>query len=109
MPALNFKAQFVELILSGEKCQTIRKHRVKEINAGDKLYLYTGMRTKNCKKIAEAICTEAYYTHVSEAISENYAQRDGFKNAKECIDFFKKQYGDLPLDMRLIRWKIIIK
>lgn len=56
MVAINFKKQFVEPIQNGTKTQTCReKNRFK---VGDKLQLYYGMRTKQCKKIADAICTE---------------------------------------------------
>lgn len=51
MPSLNFQKQFVPLIESGEKRQTIRLERKVPIKAGDKLYLFTGLRTKNCKRI----------------------------------------------------------
>lgn len=55
MPALNFTV-FIDKIMSGEKCQTIRPMRKRPIKPGDKLYLYTGMRHKNCQKLGEAVC-----------------------------------------------------
>jgi len=58
MPALNFKKEFVPLIKKGFKKMTIRKDRKCPIMEGNKLYLYSGMRTANCEKIAEAKCTE---------------------------------------------------
>lgn len=51
MPLLNFELRFAGLIESGEKRQTIRAQRKYPIKAGDKLYLYTGVRTKNCRKL----------------------------------------------------------
>ena len=60
MPALNFQKQFVPLIESGEKRQTIRSQRKQPIKVGDLLYLYTGQRTKNCRKLAESICLFAH-------------------------------------------------
>lgn len=51
MPSLNFQKQFVPLIESGEKRQTIRLKRKNPIKVGDNLYLFTGLRTKNCKNI----------------------------------------------------------
>lgn len=57
MPALNFKI-FIDKILSGEKRQTIRPSRKYPVKQGDKLYLYTGMRTKNCRKLGESICSK---------------------------------------------------
>ena len=58
MPALNFQARFAPLVESGEKRQTIRAYRKddRDAQAGDTLYLYTGMRTKACRKLGEARC-----------------------------------------------------
>jgi hypothetical protein len=51
MPSLNFQTQFVRLIESGKKRQTIRPLRKNPIKVGDKLYLFTGLRTKDCKTL----------------------------------------------------------
>lgn len=51
MPALNFQKEFVTLIESGKKRQTIRPHRTNPIKPGDKIFLFTGLRTKSCKRI----------------------------------------------------------
>lgn len=51
MPSLNFQKQFVPLIESGQKRQTIRPVRKNPIKVGDTLYLFTGLRTKGCKRI----------------------------------------------------------
>lgn len=47
---------FIDKILSGEKRQTIRKDgkKWKNVKVGDKLTLYTGLRTKDCRKLGEA-------------------------------------------------------
>jgi hypothetical protein len=50
----------------GLKCQTIRvlryyKGKPNPVKVGDKLYLYTGLRTKKCRKLGEAICTETFF------------------------------------------------
>ena len=56
MPALNFQEQFAAAVESGEKRQTIRSERKRPIKVGDTLYLYTGMRTKRCRKLGSAGC-----------------------------------------------------
>jgi protein gp37 len=58
MPALNFKKQFAPLVETFKKRQTIRALRKDNRNPrpGQTLYLYTGMRTKGCKKLGEATC-----------------------------------------------------
>ncbi len=53
MPSLNFQARFAPLVESGEKRQTIRAYRKdgRDPKRGDKLYLFTGMRTKACRPL----------------------------------------------------------
>jgi hypothetical protein len=54
MPALNFQAQFAPLVESGAKRQTIRAYRKdgRDPEVGDKLFLFTGMRTLACRRLA---------------------------------------------------------
>lgn len=61
MVAYSFKPSFAALILSGEKRQTIREPRGgrgRHALSGDSLQLYTGMRTKSCRKLGDATCAE---------------------------------------------------
>lgn len=53
MPALNFQKRFAHLVESGEKRQTIRKRRKdgRDPTPGCRLYLFTGMRTKECRPL----------------------------------------------------------
>lgn len=51
MPAYNFQKRFVPMILSGRKFHTVRRRRKNPTKEGDWLYLYSGMRTKQCKQI----------------------------------------------------------
>lgn len=77
MPAYSFKAQFAEPILAGTKGGTIRApHKAPRPDAGqarrarhaangghayagELLHLYTGMRTKQCRRIAQHRCMAA--------------------------------------------------
>lgn len=56
MVAYSFQKQFAEPILSGQKLQTIRAPRKRHARPGETLQLFTGMRTRHCKKIAEKKC-----------------------------------------------------
>ena len=56
MPLLGFKREFAEAVRSGAKRQTIRARRKRPFRIGDVLYLYTGLRTKKCRKLGEAEC-----------------------------------------------------
>lgn len=52
MPAYNFRKQFAPLVESGQKRQTIRTiGKRRHARAGEPLQLYTGQRTKACRKL----------------------------------------------------------
>lgn len=92
MPALNFQKQFSRPVWLGlkkqeregmkppflpktwkgikPKRQTIRALRKdgKLFKRGDKLFLYTGMRTKQCLKLGETKCEEAQFVKISDGM-----------------------------------------
>jgi hypothetical protein len=122
MVAINFKKEFVGAILAGDKAQTIRpKARCK---VGDTLQLYTGQRTKYCKKISDAICTDVTPIEIHDAMIKlngrvlqmgemaSFVKDDGFKhkrtdalNVSEFISFFEKHYA-LAFKGFVIKWKL---
>ena len=128
MPALNFQKQFVDQIVSGQKCQTIRAHRKDErahATVGKHLTLYTGMRTKSCRRIGEAVVTEIqevtierdgirldcswlpvelYARDQHEPTIDEFARADGFEDFNDMRDWFEKTHGKLPFDGMLIKW-----
>lgn len=118
MPALNFKKQFAPAVESGVKCQTIRASRKRPIHAGDWLYLFTGMRTKSCRKLGEFRCTRAVEvflgtdTAVVDGVQlcpigrHQFAEADGFGSFQEMTAFFGSQHGPLPFAGHLIEWSI---
>ena len=112
MVAFNFTV-FLDQIKSGKKTRTIRKSaRAKK---GDKIQLYTGMRTKDCRKL---VCQDATLLDVTKVrISESgviafggeirglddFAIYDGFNNWSEMKSFFRDTYG-LPFTGFMHRW-----
>lgn len=60
MPIINFKPEFAELVASGKKRQTIRAIRKRPFKAGDKLYLYTGLRTKEARNLIDSELADGY-------------------------------------------------
>ena len=60
MPIINFKPEFAELVASGKKRQTIRKIRKRPFKVGDKLYLYTGLRTKGVRNLIIASMADGF-------------------------------------------------
>lgn len=117
MVAFNFKAQFADDVESGKKRQTIRAQR--RARVGDPLQLYTGMRTKKCRKLRDAVCTavdeitiktRGYYLAIrlnGELLPTEHAREialaDGFDGLAAFADFFSEQYG-LPFRGWLTRW-----
>ncbi len=58
MPALNFLKIHVPKVEAKIKRCTIRKKRKdgRDPKAGQTLFLYTGMRSKSCRKLGEEVC-----------------------------------------------------
>lgn len=130
MPALNFTV-FLDKILSGEKCQTIRPPRKHPIKPGDKLYLYTGMRHPGCRKLGEAVCSEVHqiefvYHHKSDYLYQvslkadgmgidfpfhmaaTIAIADGFNTLQDFFEFFITAYKIKPGESKIfdiINWR----
>ena len=135
MPALNFQARFAPLVESGAKTQTIRKRRKdgRDPKPGDRLVLYTGMRTKACRKLGDGIVTSADPITISrlrphsmpywevyrgeeqgywgadrcerpQDADRRFARRDGFRSWSEMYAWFEATHG-LPFEGLLIRWR----
>ena len=115
MVAFNFKKQFAEDVASGKKTQTIReKARAK---AGDKLQLYTGMRTKACRKLSDAFCVAVDSISITPEGPvfgqtgwwpkdyDAFAALDGFGSYDEMYDFFCSEYGEEVFNGFIIMWR----
>jgi hypothetical protein len=121
MVAYSFQPMFIDPILEGTKCQTIRpvgkrRHAV----AGDQLQLYTGMRTKHCRLIRTVRCLSVspitLYLSKDEILTlvedgwgdftvDTFARRDGFQNWEELKAFWAKHHKGVDVfDGLLIRW-----
>lgn len=120
MPALNFQKQFAPAVKSGKKRQTIRAARSDGRNprVNQMLYLYTGMRTKGCRKLGEGVCRQSLPVYMNEHDNgmidlyingdamdfdqvEQLAKDDGFDNVDDFYSFFRDR---LPFRGYLIRW-----
>lgn len=115
---------FIDKILLGEKRQTIRRASPKwqNVKAGDKLTLYTGLRTKQCRKLGEAvvesitpIClltvplrawikTPSGVLRICDDDLDSIAIMDGFNNLCQFWQFFAEKYGDKESEFNVIRW-----
>lgn len=117
MVAYNFQKQFAEPVADGVKKQTIRANRKNgHAKPGQALQLYTGMRTKSCKKLRDVVCVDVQEIRIGyngvmlggvamsgKDVGE-LARADGFHSVSEFRDFFRAQYG-LPFHGVLIRWE----
>ena len=116
MPSLNFKDVFADDVEFSRKRQTIRRKRRRPIREGDRLYLFTGMRTSRCRRLRNAIADDVVDIHINsvgviilgnEVLNWDDANKlaidDGFENYAAFIDFFKAN-GGLPLEGQLIKW-----
>ncbi len=131
MVAVNFTV-FQDKILSGEKRQTVRA--TARCKPGDRLQLYTGMRTKACRKLGEAVCEAVFPVTIGDwsheafllfpadaqlfargfyraegklprrAARDRFARADGFSSFEACAAFFRRQYG-LPFAGHVIVWR----
>jgi len=117
MPAINFQSQFAPMVESGAKRQTIRAKRKNPIVAGDKLFLYTGMRTKKCRKLKEVECIAVFDILIEPTqctiggvkmvwdidYLDKFAKNDGFKDWERLIKWFATHHA-LPFEGQLINW-----
>jgi hypothetical protein len=115
MPAYNFKSQFASAVVSGRKRQTIRAKRKTPPKAGQTAYLFTGMRTRNCRRLGTHLIRATYDIEITEggvkiddadlyeSQLNDFAQRDGFDCWEYMRDWFERVHG-LPFRGDLIRW-----
>jgi hypothetical protein len=86
MPAINFQPRFALDVECRRKRQTIRKEGKRRWKIGDTLYLYTGMRTKNCRLLGTAVALEVRMIFIDtgrKCIALEYRDDQG----RRCIDF----------------------
>ena len=117
MPALNFKKQFAPKVEAGIKRNTIRRRRKygRDPKAGDTLYLYTGMRTKGCRRLGEAKCKSSMPILIDKSDivvagqllypDKEYelAIADGFECVSDFREFFLDDWNE-QFEGFLISW-----
>jgi hypothetical protein len=119
MPAYNFQKQFVPMILDGSKHHTVRPRRKRPTVPGDKLMLYTGMRTKQCELIAISQCASVVPIQIfpesgdivldgrrfTEQNISMFAAHDGFDDPREFFRFFERYSARVrENDLATIYW-----
>ena len=89
---------------------------------GETLMLYTGMRTKKCRLIAEVECTAIVPVAIYPGIGQvalggkalmmnevlHFAVRDGFANQMDFFKFFKRYPAQtLECELEVIYWRFV--
>lgn len=116
MVAYNFQARFASAVERGEKRQTIRlQGSRRHARPGEAVQLYTGMRTKDCRRLREAVCDLSTSCAIREegvtlgnhpcVDVDDFARADGFADFEAMKAWFREMHG-LPFVGRLIRWTI---
>lgn len=124
MPAYSFKKQFAEPILSNRKLQTIRAvGRRRHARAGERMQLYTGMRTKSCRLVATRICASVHEillliephfvitaridgVLLDEIATIKLAHADGFATMADMWAFWRENHKGIDrFDGLLIKWE----
>ncbi|MCB1424111.1 MAG: hypothetical protein KDJ69_16945 [Nitratireductor sp.] len=128
MTALNFQQQFAGDVEAGAKTQTIRawwkdRERQQRLFApGAKVQLYTGMRTKVCRKLGDGIVVKLFEVEIRKdgiqltndrgagawltdsAALHAEAMADGFYNWSAMRGWFADTHG-LPFSGLIICWR----
>lgn len=124
MVAYNFQKPFIEAIERGDKTHTIRKPGKRaHAQPGQTLQLYYAQRTKQCRKIMDAVCSGCYVVNIAVAkerlswisllISGNthsienlelFATDDGFESLEAMHAFWLDFHGPGLFEGFLIDW-----
>ena len=131
MVAYSFAPQFIEPVSTLVKRQTVRAYRKRHARPGEALQLYSGMRTKHCRKLVDPdpICIDLRQIVIAhgagqpllielegrflrESEIEEFAIADGFGGsvsdglaAQRMADFWLKTHGPRCFGGVVIRWR----
>lgn len=128
MVAYSFRTQFEGPIVRREKRQTVRGFRKRHARPGEALQLFTGMRTRQCRKILlpDPTCVEVQEItlafdagggivaieldgrSLSVSEIERFAADDGFgadgSAARRMGEFWLREHGGHDFTGVVIRW-----
>jgi hypothetical protein len=121
MVAYNFQQQFAERIADGSKTHTIRRNgKRRHARPGERLQLYTGMRTRSCRKIiADPLCIRVAAIwiemgvrgiasiEIDDAAIEDldaFAKSDGFADLAAMSQFWRDFHGLDAFGGSMIFW-----
>jgi hypothetical protein len=116
MVAINFHRSLLMPSLPAGRLQTIRQKA--RARAGQALQLYTGQRTKECRKLADAVCIDCTYVGLTArgvtfgdasrfpGDRDDFARADGFENYAAMWKWFSERYETHSFTGHVIRWTL---
>lgn len=120
MVAYNFKREFMRAIRDDKKRSTIRPNgKRRHARPGERVQLYTGMRTKHCQLLHDRECLKAEPIDFEITASGNIrrlhidgqpfsvdklAKQEGFESAHAMGAWFHDQYGPDDFQGTIIVW-----
>lgn len=116
MVAYNFQGRFADMVEAGTKRNTIRQ--TARCKVGDRLQLYTGQRTSDCRKLVDPdpTCDLVMYValrpndivvgNVNEfpRDRDEFAKADGFTDYADMHGWFAETYKTDHFVGKIIRW-----
>lgn len=131
MVAYSFQKRFAARILAGIKAQTIRADRKRHARPGEQLQLFTGIRTKHCRRLGEPMCTSVSPIqmrfskrsaaelfcfddrYLTPAEMEAFARADGFMSIADMAAFWWAEHPSeggnvLTFEGFVIRWEPLV-
>lgn len=116
MALLGFKKRFAGQVELRQKKQSIRPGA--RFKVGQWLQLYTGLRTKQARKLSDVdprvvevlpvVIADGFMLVDGQALDaaqrDAMAARDGFENWQEFQAFFAASKGGLPFRGQLVKW-----
>lgn len=128
MVAYSFKKRFANDIAHGRKRQTIRAHgKRRHARPGEPVQLYTGMRTKQCRKLlkTDPICKavtdirirvphsmepcQITFKGETRYVDHDFARADGFDSPEDFTRFWFDTHGPGYFEGVVIEWDLQAK
>lgn len=116
----NFQKQFAPKVEAREKRQTIRARRKdgRVPRPGDRVKLYTGLRTRGARLLCEGIVSACFPVQIDDdpmpiiaagvrlnrSSANDFAEMDGFPHATAMVEWFRKTHG-ADFEGFCVRWR----
>src|SRR5205809_6536002 len=94
MALINFSREdFIDAVANGSKHFTIRQLRKKPIKKGEALQLHTGLRTKQARKLRDAVCKNTWDIKIETRKNEFLFWRDNKQLSLKDVNDISNKIG----------------